>query len=149
MTWIRDQSSVDIDAINQKINKIFTSGEFSKVSADLLQMICGHRAETIQMRRDGVTNAVRDPLVKASLRKIPPSEVSLFNSEQLVIALEKAGGVKKAFWPVSRSSSTTASTSQVGKWPIRPSQGQYYAIPQPRVPSQGKNYSTSCMPSQG
>lgn len=146
MSWIKDQGSCDIEAINTKVNHIFASGEFSKVSADLLQMICGHRAETIQMRRDGIINAVRDPLVKASLRKIPPSEDSLFNSEQLVTALEKAGGIKKVFWPVTRPGSTNASTSQVGRWQGRPSQGQHTT---PQVPSQGKNYNITCMPSQG
>lgn len=151
MTWIRDQNSLDIEAINQKVKDIFAYGEFSKASADLLQMICGHRAETIQMRRDGIIKAVRDPLVKASLRNIPPSEINLFNCDQLVTTLEKAGGVKKAFWPVPKSSgnNNNASTSQVEKWPIRPSQGQY-AIPQ--VPSQGRKYNSSnsqCMPSQG
>lgn len=150
MTWVRDQKEeISFEAINQKLNDIFTSGEFSKVSADLLQMVCGHRAETIQMRRDSITNAVRDPLVKSSIRKIPPSEVNLFNSEQFVVALDKVGGIKKAFWPASKSTSSSkstyspASTSQVGKWLIRPSQGQH-SVP----PSQGKNYNTN-MPSHG
>lgn len=150
MTWIRDQEGLTFEAINQKVNDIFTSGEFSRISADLLQMICGHRAETIQMRRDSITNAIRDPLVKASLRKIPPSEVNLFNSKQFAVALEKAGGIRKAFWPASKSGGSYKSVNSNnvvshGKWIIRPSQGQNSGL---QIPSQG-NYYCMHMPSQG
>lgn len=142
MTFVKDQGGANIETMTKKINDIYTSGEFSKISADLLQMVCGHRAETIQMRRDGITNAVRDPLVKTSLRKIPPTEINLFNSDLLVTALEKAGGIKKAFWPVSKSAG--GPTSQVGKLPIRAARGQY---PNFQAPSQGKH--NARMPSQG
>ncbi|KAF9810914.1 hypothetical protein SFRURICE_005340 [Spodoptera frugiperda] len=80
-----------------KITEVFSNGDFQKVSSDLLQLICGHRAEILQMRRDGITNHVRDPLIKATLRKIPPSDRHLFENESFTAALEKMGGVKKAF----------------------------------------------------
>lgn len=96
------------------------------------------------MRRDGITNHVRDPLVKAALRKIPPSCQHVFNAESLATAtaLEKAGGVRKAFLPLQKPGSS-ASVSQTGQSKLarHPSQGQALR----NVPSQGTAHG-SCAP---
>lgn len=133
LQWARG-SDLSYEGINEKVNELFLKGDFFKVSSDLLQLTCGHRAEVIQMRRDGITNHVRDPLVKAVLRKIPPSCQHVFNAESLATALEKAGGVRKAFLPLQKPGSS-ASVSQTGqsKPARRPSQGQALR----NVPSQG------------
>jgi hypothetical protein len=85
-------------------------------------------AETIQMRRDGITNFIRDPLVKTIKRNILPSNRYIFNTEQLSVALEKAGGVKKAFYPPNKISgfklvSQTGNNSNNKKATCYPSQG--------------------------
>lgn len=85
---------------------------------------------------DGITNHVRDPLVKAALRKIPPSCHNLFNAESFTSALEKAGGVRRCFWPVHKrntASSGIASQAISNKANCCPSQGKK----QHPVPSQG------------
>lgn len=88
------------------------------------------------MRRDGITNCVRDPLTKSTLRKIPPSNQHLFSSEMFTAALEKAGGVKKAFLPPNKTSNlTTASQAGTSKPPSHPPQGSAHY----RGPSQGTN----------
>ncbi|KAJ8733705.1 hypothetical protein PYW07_014256 [Mythimna separata] len=71
--------------------------------APTLQIICGHRAEILQMRRDCVTKQAKDPLMKASLKKIPPTCTNLFNAEKFTAAVEKAGGVRKCFWPLKKA----------------------------------------------
>ncbi|KAJ2949854.1 hypothetical protein O0L34_g11171 [Tuta absoluta] len=153
LIWARDTNDLNVDTLHEKINVLFAQGEYSKVSADLLQLVCGHRAEVIQMRRDGITNFVRDPLVKSTIRKVPPSNRCLFSAETLTTALEKAGGVKKAF--LSPIKPATASTSQVGtsKAVRHPPQGSTCT----HGPSQGTSHgccarthqSSNSKPSQG
>ena len=71
------------------------------------------------MRRETITSQIRDPLVKASLNRIPPSSTYLFCPESFKTALEKAGGVRKAFWPPKTDSHTRSNQSN-----RRPSRGQ-------------------------
>lgn len=134
VSWARAAGNVTPDQLQEKIGELFSKGEYHNVSTDMLQLICGHRAETLQMRRDGVIHSVRDPLVKSALRRIPPSNSFIFNSELLTSALEKAGGVKKAFLPSHQISSykfaSQATTNKATRFPsqgianlIGPSQG--------------------------
>ncbi|KAJ8727632.1 hypothetical protein PYW07_001751 [Mythimna separata] len=50
----------------------------------------------------------KDPLMKASLKKIPPTCTNLFNAEKFTAAVEKAGGVRKCFWPLKKAPKTFA-----------------------------------------
>lgn len=136
LMWARDTDQLNFDGLTEKVNELFQKGDFHKVSSDLLQLICGHRAETIQMRRDGITKFVRDPLVKSTLRKIPPSCQHLFKADLLTAALEKTGGVRKAFMPLTKPANN-ASASQAGpsKANSHPSQGSTSR----NAPSQGGN----------
>lgn len=136
IAWSRTPDAILSD-LSDKIDEIFQKGEFQKVSQDLLQMACGHRAETIEMRRDSILKHIRDPLVKATVNKIPPSNTHIFNSEALTLALEKAGGVRKTFWPVNRLGSGNASRGKPVSSLRLPSQGQV----RNNVPSHGhSNY---------
>lgn len=123
LQWARNSDSLNYDTLFQKVNELFSSGDFIRCSSDLLQIICGHRAEIIQMRRDCVTKQAKDPLTKASLKKIPPTCTNLFNAERFTAAVEKSGGVRKCFWPLQKGN--TSSTSQVdANKRCGPSQGQ-------------------------
>ncbi|KAL0894809.1 hypothetical protein ABMA27_013334 [Loxostege sticticalis] len=134
LNWLKSPENLNYDLIQDKVIDLFQKGDFTKVSSDLLQLICGHRAETIQMRRDGITNHIRDPLVKAAVRKIAPSHEHLFNADQLTATLEKAGGVKKAFMPLHRSNaSASQAAASVNRTAPHPSQGSVDRF----VPSQG------------
>lgn len=138
LVWARGADNFTVEGMHEKINDLFSKGEYSKISSDLLQLVCGHRAEVIQMRRDGITNYVRDPLIKSTLRKIPPSDQCLFNAESFTAALEKIGGVKKAFLPLNKpASSGPGSQSGTNKTGVRhPSQGSAHHY----GPSQGTNH---------
>lgn len=109
------------DSLRSKVDELFLKGGLCKISSDVLQLVCGHRAETIEMRRESITSQVKDPLVKVALNKIPPTVTHLFDQEKLISVLEKAGGVRKAFWPAKLNSSSQSRHNQYNQ---RPSRGQ-------------------------
>ncbi|KOB64587.1 Uncharacterized protein OBRU01_23992, partial [Operophtera brumata] len=124
LDWGRG-TDINYEGLSEKINDQFLNGEYYKVSSELLQLVCGHRADVIQMRRDGITNFLRDPLTKVAVRKIPPSCNHLFKAEALTSLLEKAGGVRKAFLPLNKQGlNTPASQAGPSKLAHHPSQGQ-------------------------
>lgn len=94
--------------IHAKISEIFSQGEYSKVASDIIQMVCGHRAELVQHRREGILAAIKDPYHKSTLRKIPPSCSTLFQKDQFNAVLDKAGGVNKIFWAKGKDRNNTA-----------------------------------------
>lgn len=96
LSWTRSPENLTQDKICDKINSIF-KGEYYKISNDLLQMTCGRRADFIEQRRSKILASVRDPLIKTVLRKIPPSSTNLFSAQSFTSALEKVGGVRRAF----------------------------------------------------
>ncbi|CAH2089093.1 unnamed protein product [Euphydryas editha] len=123
LSWAYAEQGLNFNSLQDKITEVFSKGDFHKAFSDLLQLICGHRAEVIQMRRDGITNHVRDPLIKTTLRKIPPSDRNLFESESFTAALEKMGGVKKTFLPLAKPTSGSASQAGPSKTARYPPQG--------------------------
>lgn len=120
LSWAKTNDA-NLDLLGTKVEELFLKGDFHKVSSDLLQLVCGHRAESIEMRRENITSQVRDPLVKVSLNRIPPSPTHIFDSEPFTAALEKAGGVRKAFWNPKGVNFSQTRPNQSGR---RPSRGQ-------------------------
>lgn len=154
LSWAKtSEGSLNFDNISDKMTDIFVNGEYSKVSADLLQLVCGHRAETVEMRRDAIINSVKDPLVKTAIRKVPPSVKHLFEADKLSATLEKAGGVKKAFWAAGKINTSASQARRPAhrppqgsqKYPYQPSQG---ISPSQYGPSQG-TFNVQNPPSQG
>ena len=97
LSWAQSVNSLNFADIRTKLNEVFSDGEYNKITADTLQLVCGHRAELIQHRREDILSAVKDPAHKVLFRKIPPSCSNLFESEKFSSVLEKAGGMK-VFW---------------------------------------------------
>lgn len=95
--------------LHQKLSDLCSSSDFHKSSTDLMQMICGHRAEILQMRRDSILKHVKDSATRSSLRKVPPSVTHLFSAEKFSAVLERAGGIRKCFWPAQKINVTAAS----------------------------------------
>ncbi|XP_050563127.1 uncharacterized protein LOC126912861 [Spodoptera frugiperda] len=117
LLWAKS-TQVNYDNLSGKVEELFQKGDLHKISSDLLQLVCGHRAESIEMRRDAITTQIRHPLVKASLNRIPPTSTHLFSPDLFATALEKAGGVRKAFWPPKSESHTRSNQGN-----RRPSRG--------------------------
>lgn len=99
LSWAKATPDLKYDTVHKKVEGIFVTGDFSKISNDALQLVCGHRAEVIQHRREAILASVKDPLHKSILRKIPPSCNNLFDADKFTSALEKMGDSRKVFWP--------------------------------------------------
>ncbi|CAH2098637.1 unnamed protein product [Euphydryas editha] len=130
LAWAKD-IHVNPENLSSKVEELFLNGDFHKTSSDLLQLVCGHRAEIIEMRRESITSKAKDPLVKAALNKIPPSTSYLFDSDLFKSTLEKAGGVRKAFWPLKSEEPKKSATNRrlsrgQGLHKIVPSRGTQY-----------------------
>ncbi|KAG7297721.1 hypothetical protein JYU34_018439 [Plutella xylostella] len=110
LKWASETNELSSSTIKDKVNEIFIEGKFNKISGDLLQLTCGHRADTIEQRRDGILRYVKDKYVRSNLRKIPPTCDSLFSKDMFTSAIEKAGGMNKVFWP-------SRGPSQKTNWP--------------------------------
>lgn len=156
LAWSKSPDA-SLNNLDDKIDEFFLKGDFHKVSTDLLQMACGHRAETIEMRRDGILKCVRDPLIKCKLEKIPPSNTHVFEQDALTATIETAGGIRKAFWPANQSSGGNASRAKSTNAARLPSRGNaHYNVPSHGTSEPGWNMMpcahTSCssnQPSQG
>lgn len=136
LDWAKT-TDVNFNNLSEKVENLFQKGDLQKVTADLFQLVCGHRAEAIEMRRDVITSKIRDPLVKAKINKIPPSTTYIFDSEPFTTVLEKAGGVHKAFWPLKSSTYVPVKSNQINS---RPSRGQ--GMRKSSVPSRGTLHNT-------
>lgn len=112
LLWVKTTPDLSFIEINDKIQDIFVTGDFSKISNDALQLVCGHRAEIIQQRREAILASVKDPLHKSTLRSIPPSCQNLFEAEKLSTLLDKAGGVRKVFWQRTKDRVSVPQTDQ-------------------------------------
>lgn len=100
LSWASSTDELSPLSLKDKINEIFIEGNYNKISSDILQLCCGHRADIIEQRRDGVLRYVKDKFIRSNLRKIPPTSESLFSKESFSTTLEKSGGVSKIFWPI-------------------------------------------------
>lgn len=97
-------TTLSADTLFEKIHSLFSEkSPYMKVSEDLLQLICGRRADIIQRRRDCILSSVKDKYVKHDLSKIPPTNADLFNPQELGTFLQKAGGTNKLFAVQKRS----------------------------------------------
>lgn len=57
-----------------------------------MQVICGKRAECIEVRRDRILKEVNNVNLKLALQNIPPSAEYLFNREALIPLVDSLGG---------------------------------------------------------
>lgn len=114
LVWARQADQLSYENIYTKLNDIFTTGEYVKATNDTCQLVCGHRAELIQHRREAILASVKDPYYKNALRKIPPTCTTLFDTEKFSAVLEKAGGIKSVFWTKQKDRSTSAPQADPG-----------------------------------
>jgi hypothetical protein len=79
-----------------KVEQLFDKNSaIMKVSDDILQIVCGRRADFVRLRRDSLLKQISDEYISAGLEKIPPSTEDLFDSNTLCNYLQKIGGVDK------------------------------------------------------
>lgn len=144
LSWAVQTDDLSASSLKNKINEIFIEGDYNKISADILQICCGHRADIIEQRRDSILRSVKDKFIRANLRKIPPTIDSIFNKESFSNTLEKAGGVGKIFWPNrSASQKPNWTATQAGPSNAKPPAQGY------REPVHKYGRSSSNQPTQG
>ncbi|KOB29313.1 RND multidrug efflux transporter [Operophtera brumata] len=114
LNWAQHKEQVNYENIFERWNDIFTNGEYPKVTADLFQLTCGHRAELIKNIRDAILSSVKDPVHREALKKIPTSCANLFADEQFTAVIDKAGGVKSVFRPKYKGRMTPAPQNNPG-----------------------------------
>lgn len=114
LLWAQQSEQLNHANIVEKITEIFTKGEYPKITSDIFQLVCGHRAELVQYRREAIIASVKDPYHKSALRKIPPTCSHLFDSDKFTTVLEKAGGVKSVFWPKNKDRTNSAPQNDPG-----------------------------------
>ncbi|KAI5645625.1 hypothetical protein NE865_02292 [Phthorimaea operculella] len=82
--------------IFDKISELFQpSSKFHKVSEEIMQMVCGKRAEFIETRRERILSEVSNKNLSEGLRRIPPSSKHLFDDAQLRAYIQSTGGIDK------------------------------------------------------
>lgn len=97
INWTASPGTVlSVDNIFVKINDMFQStSKFSKLSEEIMQMVCGKRAEYIENRRERILSEVPNKNLREGLRKIPPSSKYLFDETQLRSYIQNTGGMDK------------------------------------------------------
>lgn len=94
--------TADLTASNifDKISELFnTKSKFHKTSEDIMQIVCGKRAECIESRRERILAEIPNKLLREGLRKIPPSVECLFDTTALASYIQRTGGVDKWIRP--------------------------------------------------
>lgn len=125
---------------SQDLRKLLSDGSgFKSTSDDLLQFVCAHRAETIEMRRKAFRT--KNEALSSVLHHIPPSPTHLFDEQELSNFIKDQGGAGRIFLPklvgkqssfrqikqVSRSAAPSSSTigqlrTKQPVWRSRPDQ---------------------------
>ncbi|XP_037298475.1 uncharacterized protein LOC119190519 [Manduca sexta] len=99
--------------IYEKLNKLVgNDSEYKTVSHDILQVICGERAEVLELRRRDIVKKLKDKYMREDLSRIPPSCGYMFDPGQLSTYLQKIGGVDKLQKQPPSSTRTRAKSPQ-------------------------------------
>lgn len=76
-----------------KVTESFGKTSLSyKLSEQALQIVCGKRAECIEIRRQRLINEIPNKNIQAALSNIPPSEEFLFDKTRLTSLINSLGG---------------------------------------------------------
>lgn len=111
------------DNLFNKISEIFgNTSESYKLSEQTLQILCGKRAECIDIRRKRLISEIPDKSIQAALNNIPPSEEFLFDKTKLVSLIQSLGGPH--FWLSPQALKIKEQTKNKYKEPI-PSTTKY------------------------
>lgn len=100
LTWTNDKNtSLSAMSVTTKIRELFSdNSNLRVVSKDLMQVVCGRRADILQQRRDKLLSHVKDKYNRMILKKIPPTSEFLFRPSALDDAIAKLGGNAKVFF---------------------------------------------------
>ncbi|XP_028164618.1 uncharacterized protein LOC114355797 isoform X1 [Ostrinia furnacalis] len=78
----------DIEGIPEKIEEIFSHGNFMKTTFKILQIVCKYRAKNTEMRKEYFAKKTIDPKFKETLNNIPYTSNLLFKDDDLKNVLQ-------------------------------------------------------------
>ncbi|CAH2226524.1 jg4321, partial [Pararge aegeria aegeria] len=79
-----------------KISESFgRESKYTNVTQDILQIVCGKRAEVMELRRRSLLKQLKSKYAHEDIDKIPPSSEYIFNPDGLSAYLSKMGGLDK------------------------------------------------------
>lgn len=83
-------------SIYDKLRELFgNESNYKSVSHDILQIICGKRAEVLELRRKALLKTIKRKYIREDIEKIPPSAEYMFNPQNLSAYIQKIGGIDK------------------------------------------------------
>lgn len=86
-------NNLNTDTLFEKISGTFGPGSPSyKNSETAMQIVCGKRAECIEIRRDRILKEIANSNLRATLQNVPPSQEYLFSREALQPIIASLGG---------------------------------------------------------
>ncbi|KAJ2943381.1 hypothetical protein O0L34_g12191 [Tuta absoluta] len=106
----------------EDLRKVINSSSFQAASDNIMQYVCGHRAETIELRRKAFR--AKNELLNSALHQIPPSGSHLFQEKEFTEFVKNNGGVSQIFpsarWTdkkqtFRRPTQTPPSTSRIAR----------------------------------
>lgn len=112
-------------SIYEKLKQLFGNDSgYKTVSHDILQIICGKRAEVLEIRRRDLLKKLKDKYIREDIERIPPSCDYMFNPGLLSAYIQKIGGIDKLQKQApsatrSRPKSPEPSTSTTTSKPFR------------------------------
>lgn len=84
------------NSLYEKLIELFgNESKFTNVSQDILQIICGKRAEILESRRRSLLKNLKQKYTREDLDKIPPSSEYIFKPATLSEYISKIGGLDK------------------------------------------------------
>lgn len=92
--WASENSNnLNFNTLFDKITNLFGPGSATYKNLETtMQIICGKRAECIEVRRDRILKEISNINLKTTLQKIPPSREYLFSREALQPVIASLGG---------------------------------------------------------
>lgn len=101
----------------EKISNNFgNNSDTYKNIEETLQVICGKRAECVEIRRERILKEITNKPIQLALRNIPPSEEHLFEKERLLQLIQSLGGPQTWLSPPA--------CKPESKYPIKRKQGE-------------------------
>jgi hypothetical protein len=98
LKWAMQCENISAACLKDKIKELFVDDDkYNKSTNDILQILCGKRADVILNRRNEILKSVTDSVTAAGFRKIPPTHENLFHAEKLKDFLKNEGGLNKVF----------------------------------------------------
>lgn len=96
LNWAaRNPAELNPMSLFEKVSSLLgTDSPLHNCSEKIMQIICGRRAECIEIRRDRILKEINNPMLKATMKDIPPSAEYLFSRNALQPVIQSLGGTQ-------------------------------------------------------